>query len=313
MTQCNCNRRRAISLIEVLVAISIVGMLLALLLPAVQAAREAGRRTQCQNNLHQLSVAADGFHTSQSRYPPGQLFGSFGSGPDSRAWSWLAQILPFIEHRDLYVLGHVRDGTLRKSVASSLAVNIYLCPTAASPGEGPRVDAGNLLGFPVGRSTYKAVSGANWGDDTSLWPGTVFSFATSWRNKGTNGSYDGLDNGDGIMFRSDYRSRRCKDMIHDGTSQTFLIGEDVPDENAWLSWPYANNAYGTCAIPPNLRPRSPGNWGETWGFRSRHPGGLQFVVADGSVRFVNDAIDLAVYRAIATIAGEEVLDDASWH
>src|SRR5207253_2630865 len=114
-----------------------------------------------------------------------------------------------------------------------------------------RLDAGNLVGLPVGRSTYKAVSGGNWGDDTSLGP-KPFQLATKWRHIGTNGSYDGLDNGDGIMFRSDYRLQRTKTIIRDGTSSTFLVGEDVPDENIWVSWPYANNGYGTCAIPPNV-------------------------------------------------------------
>jgi prepilin-type processing-associated H-X9-DG protein len=89
-----------------------------------------------------------------------------------------------------------------------------------------------------------------------------------------------------------------------------MLGEDVPAKNRWCSWPYANNAYGTCAIPPNVRGPAgveydPLNWQNTWSFRSRHPGGLNFAYADASVHFVNDSLTLSVYRAMATIRGGE--------
>jgi prepilin-type N-terminal cleavage/methylation domain-containing protein len=303
--------RRGLTLMELLVVVAIIGLVIALALPAIQAAREAGRRTQCQNNLHQISLAVDAFYDSMRRYPPGQFNGTYGHGPNSRAWNWLAQVLPFAEQRNLYEFGNVQNQTLSQSAATATPVPFFLCPSSAAMDDGPRLDAGNLVGLPVGRSTYKAVSGANWGDDTSFTP-SPFQLATNWRHVGTNGSYDGLDNGDGIMFRSDYKSPRTKQIIRDGTSSTFLLGEDVPDENAWVSWPYANNGYGTCAIPPNLHGLNPIDYPNTWSFRSRHPGGLHFAVADGSVRFVADAISLEVYRRLATIHGNEPVADAAW-
>jgi hypothetical protein len=95
-------------------------------------------------------------------------------------------------------------------------------------------------------------------------------------------------------------------------SNTFLIGEDRPEKNRWCSWPYASHAYGTCAIPPNYKKPDgtdfhPLDWYNTHGFRSSHPGGLQFAMADASVRFVTNDIDLKVYRALATIRGSEVV------
>ncbi|HVC93827.1 MAG TPA: DUF1559 domain-containing protein [Pirellulales bacterium] len=304
-------RRRAFTLMELLVVISIIGMLMSLLLPAVQAAREAARRAQCQNNLKQLSLAVDGFHGAHNRFPPGRFGGPYGVGKASRAWSWQAQVLAYLERRDLYDLGRIRDETIEQSIATSKGLQVVLCPDAASLAEGPRTDAGNLVGLPVGRSTYKAVSGSNWGVDTTQ--PVSQRLATSWPNLGTNGSYDGVDNADGPMFRSDYALRRGKDNISDGTSNTLLIGEDVPEANIWVSWPYANNAYGTCAIPPNVWSFPPVDWPNTWGFRSRHPGGLNFALADGSVRWVGDAVALRVYRALATIKGEELVGDDGWH
>lgn len=295
---------------EVLVVISIIGMVMALLLPAVQAAREAARRTECQNNLKQLSLAVDGFHVANNRFPPGRFRGPYGVGPDSHAWSWQAQILHFLERRDLYDAGQIRDATIEQSSVRAMGVKILLCPTTASLADGPRSDAGNLHGVAVGRSTYKAVSGANWGADFSL-PGNP-QIPTKWPNIGTNGSYDGLDDADGPMYRSDYRVRRSKDDAADGTSNTLLIGEDAPEANEWLSWPYTNNAYGTCAIPPNIWGFSPGNWANTWSFRSRHPGGLNFALLDGSARWIDDRIALKVYRALATSRGQELIGDDSW-
>src|SRR5262249_38805010 len=136
---------------------------------------------------------------------------------------------------------------------------------------------------------------------------------TDWRNRGVNGSFDGLSQGDGIFYRSDFTRPLKFVQVTDGTSTTFMIGEDVPAKNQWCSWPYANNAYGTCAIPPNVK-RADGldypsyDWQNVWSFRSRHSGGVQFACADGSVHFVHDAIALPVYRALATIQGGEAVE-----
>ena len=153
---------------------------------------------------------------------------------------------------------------------------------------------------------YKGVSGANWGFDR--WEDKPVD--TDWPNPSADGSYDGLTDADGAMYRSDIARPLRLEHITDGTSQTFLIGEDVPAYNRWTTWAYADNAYGTCAIPPNAterdgRPFPTDQWGNLWAFRSRHPGGLQFALADGSVRFVSQSIPLQVYRALATINGGE--------
>src|SRR5262249_50144272 len=98
----------------------------------------------------------------------------------------------------------------------------------------------------------------------------------------------------------------------DGTSNTFMIGEDIPDMNIHCAWAYSNHASGTCAIPLNnaMLPgqpgyQNPGDWPDVYSFRSRHTHGANFAFVDGSVHFTGDSIDINVYRALASWQGGE--------
>ncbi len=299
-------RRSAFTIVELLVTIAIIGILLGLLLPAVQAAREAARRASCKNKLRQIALATNGFHDTHNRFPPGQFLGPFGAGTDSHAWSWLARILPYLEENSIFDEGKIPERTLRESGVAGRTIPTFLCPSDPHSHTGPRIDAGNLDGMLVGQTNYKGVSGANWGADESL---ALDDIGTLWPNEGANGSFDGYAHGDGILWRSDYSARMARRRVGDGLSATFLVGEDLPEKNRWCSWPYANNAYGTCAIPPNFTYEDTLGWYNTWSFRSDHSGGLNFALADGSVRFVDEAISLEVYRALATRDGEEIVGE----
>ncbi len=301
------SRRPGLTIVELLVVIAIIGVLVALLVPAVQMAREAARASQCKSNMRQLVVGCDAFYDAHNHYPTSQIFDRHGWGPDSTAWSWLARILPFAEQKPLFDMGDIPFRTLRESKIADQTIPLFLCPDDSPRNRTPRLDAGNLRGFPVGQTNYKGVMGANWGADESqkLGPGKI---GTLWVNKGTNGSYDGLNNGDGLLYRTDYLKPRNKSDVRDGLSNTFMIGEDLPVQDEWCAWPYATNAYSTCAIPPNQKWSDPGWWPNTQSFRSWHPKGLYFTMADGSVRFVSDSIELSVYRALATIDGGETVD-----
>jgi hypothetical protein len=161
----------------------------------------------------------------------------------------------------------------------------------------------DLGGANVGLTNYKGVSGANWAW-TFVVPGTGSCVSPNDTN--------GLADGDGCFFRGDGNKKKKLTDIGDGTSNTFFIGEDLPVYNQWCSWPYSNNAVGTCAIPPNYQmpPQmnpAPGNWPTTYSFRSFHTNGLQFAYADGTVHYVSVSIDLTTYRACATIRGNEAL------
>ena len=298
------------TLIELLVVIAIIAVLIALLLPAVQKGREAAARMQCASNLKQIALATHGYHDAHNLFPVNTL--PPGNGPygsKTRGWSWLARLLPYLEQDNLQRQTGLPNATLYEGrVAAATPVKLFLCPSdnaSSRPVRSDAADLGKLLEvgsqkMDAGTSNYKGVAGANW-----AWG------EPRWQNLGTNGSRDGLTRGDGIFYRCDFRTPRTLLSITDGTSNTFMTGEDIPEKNLWCSWPYANNAVGTCAIGPNARRTdgkdyAPEDWQNVYSFRSRHPGGLQFACADGSVHFVSDSISLPVYRALATIQGGEV-------
>jgi prepilin-type processing-associated H-X9-DG protein len=100
--------------------------------------------------------------------------------------------------------------------------------------------------------------------------------------------------------------------ITDGTSTTFLAGEDLPDKDLRSNWPFSVGAAGTCGIPVNVRQPDgteygPNDWPNVWSFRSRHPGGAQFAFADGHVQFIANRMSLDVYRGLATVSGREAV------
>lgn len=301
--------RRGFTIIELLISISVITLLVALLLPAVQQVRESSRRMTCQNNMRQLGLACEEFETRRKHYPESRLFDPYGIGPDSKAWSFLTQLLPYVDQKAVYETGGIPDKTIRDSGIAEKAIPVFLCPSDPFSNMGPRTDAGNMVQylFAVGQTNYKGVCGANWGaDETQGW--TQTDSGTRWPNASVDGSFDGLNHWDGMLGRSDWKSPRKKVDVKDGLSNTFILGEALPKYDVYCSWPYANNVHSTCAIPPNTKDPAAqaDDWPNTQSFRSEHQGGLFFSLADGSSRFVSDSIDLKVYRALATIAGKEV-------
>ncbi len=303
------NPKAGFTLVELLVVIGIVALLALLLLPAVQAAREGARRTQCQNRIRNVGLAVIGYHDSNSRYPPGRFRVPTDIGPKGNAWSWIAVSLPFLEEAALYDAGDIPSTGLGESRVTGKQITSLLCPSGTFSNSGPRFDGGHFVGLPIGQSNYKAVSGANWGHDITIGPDdprlTAENIRTDFKNRGTNGSYDGFEHGDGIMWRNDVKYDMSDSKVQDGLSKTFLIGEEAPQFNTWASWPYSAHAYGTCAIPPNFTSDDANWWPNTYSFRSEHDGGLYFAFGDCSVRFISDRTTAAVYRALSTRSGFE--------
>jgi prepilin-type N-terminal cleavage/methylation domain-containing protein/prepilin-type processing-associated H-X9-DG protein len=309
--------RPAFTLIELLVVIAIIAILIGLLLPAIQKVREAAARSSCSNNLKQLAIAVHSYHDGRGRIPydsSPEAGNSSAWGMNGPNWSWIAQILPYIEQEPLYKnagIGLPTPNTLGASAAYiSIQIPTLLC-LADDAQSGPRTNAADLSG-PIGQTNYKGCSGANWEWGESRWnPGYQANATDQY----------GLGNGNGLFYRGDGKKKQTiTGSIKDGTSNTFMIGEDIPLYSQWCSWPYSNNAVGTCAIYPNSKapdgrwyasgiPSSTTvlqtDWTNTYSFRSWHTGGLQFAMCDGSVRFISENIDITTYRYLSTINGHE--------
>jgi prepilin-type N-terminal cleavage/methylation domain-containing protein/prepilin-type processing-associated H-X9-DG protein len=306
-----CRRKRssAFTLIELLVVIAIIAILIGLLLPAVQKVREAASRMSCSNNLKQLGIAVHSYHDANNRFPY--------NGDDVRRagccyndgytmWSWLARSLPYIEQDNRFNQMRITDPAVTMGFSRTSGyfgtpvIKTFRCPSDDTIDI--RTDCANMPGgTAVGVTSYKGVSGNNW-----CW-GT-------YTNTGPTGDCNGLDNGNGIFWRSDYLRPLRMTHITDGTSNTLMVGEDLGKMNIHNGWPYSNTAVGTCSIPLNNalvagQPgfNNPGDWPNVYSFRSRHTAGANFGLADGSVRFVSQSIDLTTYRNLSTYNGGEVL------
>ncbi|MGN6544139.1 MAG: DUF1559 family PulG-like putative transporter [Aureliella sp.] len=314
--------RRAFTLVELLVVIAIIGLLVGLLLPAVQAAREAARRMQCSNNIKQLGLAFQNYHDTHKCFPINYAWRSIPGGGGGGAAiantgkSWLQMILPQIEQGSMFNqidftvgLQGSTPNILRNQTIANTVIPTYLCPSDDENNGGRLGNRSDVNVNPPGTwgvTDYKACAGSNW-----AWG--VYAPVSSPAGRHA-GSTDGLNAGNGVLCSNQQNTNpvtRIRDLL-DGTSNTFAIGEALPGWSQWNWWYNPNAVTATCAIPLNAvlrRPKKIGDWPNNYSFASRHVGGGQFGLGDGSVRFVTDSIDIGVYRAAATISSGEVVGD----
>jgi prepilin-type N-terminal cleavage/methylation domain-containing protein len=315
--------RDGFTLIELLVVIAIIAILIALLVPAVQKVRAAAARTQCTNNLKQLTLACASYHDANKKFP--QNYGSSsGWGIGSASWSWIAFILPYIDQGPLYQganIGATNGAAVNPQPTTLLNVqyngtyvaqaNLTVLRCPADPDYKQilwtdRADIGGNIPNGVAITNYKGVCGSNWNAG-------IAAYNPGWAPNG--GSQNGLDAGNGLLWRSNgaVGIAYTFNSITDGSSNTAMIGESLPSKSLWTgAWVYANNASGTMAIPINwIDPSGTGDWPDNYSFHSVHDAGAMFAFADGTVHFISQTIALQQQWNLGTMKGGETVDMSS--
>jgi prepilin-type processing-associated H-X9-DG protein len=332
--------------VELLVVIAIIGVLVALLLPAVQAAREAARRMQCNNNLKQLGLAVLNSEMSKKRLPVsihdkpedfncplppetktwigpgGGTNATANGGPGMLGKGWIVDILPNIEQQAIYQrlwtymkqdksfgarptrgagLGHM---DVRQITGAQHP--FVTCPS--DPSAKPSSDLWYWDEVETGPTSYKGCIG-----DHAMTDGvggaaipTGFGTLPDCHNTAeTNGLFGRNTSVKPILLKS----------ITDGQSNTFMIGENVISQDYHSAAFYSDGDFATCGVPLNYFVpeqevsvmKQATNWIPGRGFKSLHPSGANFVMGDGSVHFVTESIDGAIYRGLATRALDETV------
>jgi type II secretory pathway pseudopilin PulG len=316
--------------------IAIIGVMVGLLLPAVQAAREAARRMSCSNNLKQIGLGLHNYHSAFGRLPHNRTWGSRAAVDHSvdplntvgqfQSIGWMVGLLTQIEQQSLYdmidqnyeSINDPRNGTDMNNpnpqsnlAAARTVVSTYRCPSDGLSQDlmsrrGNR-NANRLLAV----NNYKGVTGSNW--NAGSFQVTSGPFArTRW---GVTGS--GSDAGNGMIIRSMNQQRHTEFRhVTDGLSNTFMVGEAVPAFSTRTWWYFFNGAVANCAIPLNSRAfcnlatsgkkiqdlmACDDDWANNGSFASLHSGGGQFALGDASVRFISDSIEINVYRALGSM------------
>ena len=335
------NRRSAFTLLELLVVIAIIGILVSLLLPAVQATREAARRMSCSNKIKNVALAIHYFHDTNKHLPFDVNDGKYGheplSFPDgrlaplSKLWidknmtgkGWIVDVLPYLEEQAFYdslqpgwdtsatdnqfgPSGGMGRLTIRELLRRQLPV--LTCPS--DPSAIPTSGMFPLTTAQVAVTSYKGVAG-----DTAI--GANFFPEGLWNDEdfGTlPDCFEGLGC-NGLFWKMSYYQPIKFKQITDGLSNTFMLGESVAEQDPHSAAYSSEGDWASCNMQFNYF--SPSNfdtirktleWVNTRGFRSRHPSGGHFAMTDASVRFIAEGIDHDLYRALSTKDGGEVAD-----
>jgi prepilin-type N-terminal cleavage/methylation domain-containing protein/prepilin-type processing-associated H-X9-DG protein len=347
-----CLLQKAFTLVELLVVIAIIGVLVALLLPAIQSAREGARRTQCLNNLKQLGVAQNNYVSAEKCFPPGSVAKTYPGQPNHPQtfyrWSSLAHLLPYMEDQSvrdlldlslpLYMPGAGYPIADRNKLGIAQVLPEFLCPS----------DLGQPVKTQWGPTNYVACAGSGAGGGTPFETDGVFyvNSATTFAKLGDGSSHTAamsesllgedtqLDAASGFAGATPERNYKfalgfsaVSDLTDAKCNATKSYNSTMGNGNdprgfAWCSGEYRCALYNhyyppnaadfdcitSVTVDPTLPPQklySAYGWRTA---RSKHPGGVNLLYADGSARFVDNGISLAVWKALST---RNAADDAA--
>jgi prepilin-type N-terminal cleavage/methylation domain-containing protein/prepilin-type processing-associated H-X9-DG protein len=265
-------QKRGLTLIELLVVLGLIGILIALVLPAIQQARESARRMQCKNNLKQIGAALHNYHDAHNLFPPGWI------APGG--WAWSTYLLPFLEQQPLYNSLYVGDNyPPDPGTRNDVSLKIYICPSDRAGSRNRYYAPNSSKGYM--KSNYPGIHAFNDRISNDIYNADrgIFGMASSVSMKG----------------------------IIDGSSNTFLVGERQMSSRGFTGaiWMRAVHTtedvlfgaavVGTCGKKVRINDyRS-----RVIGFSSMHPGGAQFLMADGAVRFISEELENTTYQNLA--------------
>jgi prepilin-type N-terminal cleavage/methylation domain-containing protein/prepilin-type processing-associated H-X9-DG protein len=338
-------RRIGFTLVELLVVIAIIGVLIALLLPAVQAARESARLTQCTNHLKQLALAVQNFADAKKTFPRGKTVVSPTScGAPADYSNWAIEILPFIEEQALYDQYHfevINGDALNKSVIQKIVPGM-ICPSDPNNSRvGTPSNGSTTMDFATG--SYKGVAGRAYFNPASSFPSADAAFfdnarlpiGTPLKIRDRGPLFTIITNTVSCQLATMHKSPIKTKQITDGTSKTLLIGEYTTISELGRSGFWANSYYGMnlasialpwdCATNPNCDPSSTSisldpdflvcqtgmnNRRDSCSrtFAGLHGGGgaINFALCDGSVQRIATEINMKVLAGMATTSGDEM-------
>ena len=279
--------RRGLTLVELLVVMAVIGILIALLLPAIQQAREAARRSQCKNNLRQIALALHNYHDRAGTFPPSSVVA--GRNLDVGWWSWVVRVLPDLDQQPLYAQLDLNEDIWtnchKYQPYTSIKLSVLQCPTDPHSEEVYESDVDCAGGEAYALTNYIACRG-------------------STRNVP----------GDGVFPDLNHVTRL--EHVLDGTSQTLLLGERPVSPTANWGWWATGFGLDSRGLGESVMDVSEGlhagdlnSNADLLHYWSAHSAGSHFALCDGSVRFVSYSIDKQAFFALGSRDSNEVMAD----